>query len=345
MTDDVAGGLDEPDELQPEQGALALASPQDDWSRTDWEKAAAAVLRKSGMLSDDKPDDAVWAALTRTTYDGIEVPPLGTPDQASSPTRPRPSRVGGWDVRVRAFDGSDVVSELERGATSLWVLAEHVAADALAAFLDGVLLDLAPVVLETPTPAHAEALVALGRLAEAEPMIKALEHNARSFDRPWMLVIGARCRAMLLGAQGELDEAEQTVHAALTLHDRLPMPFERARTQLLLGQLQRRRRLKIAAATIGAALLAFEELGTELWAGRARAELERINVRPRQNGELTPSERRVAELVVTGMTTADVAAQLCVSVKTAEANLTRVYRKFDIHSRAELGRLMGALGQ
>jgi DNA-binding NarL/FixJ family response regulator len=53
----------------------------------------------------------------------------------------------------------------------------------------------------------------------------------------------------------------------------------------------------------------------------------------------------VAELVVTGMTTPDVAAQLCVSVKTAEANLTRVYRKFDIHSRAELGRLMGALGQ
>ena len=59
MTDDVAGGLDEPDELQPEQGALALASPQDDWSRTDWEKAAAAVLRKSGMLSDDDPDDTV----------------------------------------------------------------------------------------------------------------------------------------------------------------------------------------------------------------------------------------------------------------------------------------------
>jgi len=194
-------------------------------------------------------------------------------------------------------------------------------------------------------PDAVEALVALGRLAEAEPMIKALEHNARLFDRPWMLVIGARCRAMLLGAQGELDEAEQTVHAALTLHNRLPMPFERARTQLLLGQLERRRRLKIAAATIGAALLAFEEMGTELWAGRARAELERTNVRPTENGELTPSERRVAELVVTGMTTADVAAQLCVSVKTAEANLTRVYRKFDIHSRAELGRLMGALGQ
>jgi methylmalonyl-CoA mutase len=160
----VAGGLDEPDRLQPEQGALALASPEDDWSRADWEKAAAGVLRKAGRLTDDDPDDAVWAALTHTTYDGIEVPPLGTAEPDDLPTGARPSRAGGWDVRVRAADGSDVVTELERGATSLWVVAEQVAPDVLPAFLDGVLLDLAPVVLEGPTLGHAEALVALAPL-------------------------------------------------------------------------------------------------------------------------------------------------------------------------------------
>ena len=199
MTDDVAGGLDEPDELQPEQGALALASPEDDWSRTDWEKAAAAVLRKSGMLSDDDPDGAVWAALTRTTYDGIEVPPLGTPDQVTSPTRPRPPRHGGWDVRVRAFDGSDVVSELERGATSLWVLAEHVAADALATFLDGVLLDLAPVVLEAPTPAHAEALVALGPLHVDSNLGATEDADLVAFAR---LALGAGVRGIVVDGVG-----------------------------------------------------------------------------------------------------------------------------------------------
>jgi methylmalonyl-CoA mutase len=164
MSDDVAGGLDEPDQLQPQQGALALASPEDTWSRADWEKAAAGVLRKSRRLSDHDPDDAVWAALAHTTYDGIAVSPLGTPDQGTIPVTPRPTRVGSWDVRVRADDGSDVVSELERGATSLWVLAEHVAPEQLASFLDGVLLGLAPVVLEGPTSGHAEALVALGPL-------------------------------------------------------------------------------------------------------------------------------------------------------------------------------------
>ena len=62
---------------------------------------------------------------------------------------PRPSRVGAWDVRVACVRrGPQRVAELERGATSLWVVAEHVPPEQLASFLDGVLLDLAPVVLE-----------------------------------------------------------------------------------------------------------------------------------------------------------------------------------------------------
>jgi methylmalonyl-CoA mutase len=147
-----------------DQGALHLAGPDDDWSRADWEKAAAGVLRRMRRLSEDDPDDAVWGALTHTTYDGIEVPPLGTPDLVSRVAVPRPRRAGGWDVRVRAHQDTDLVAELEQGASSLWVSASEVAPDALPAFLDIVLLDLAPVVLDRPTRAHAEALVALGPL-------------------------------------------------------------------------------------------------------------------------------------------------------------------------------------
>jgi methylmalonyl-CoA mutase len=147
-----------------DQGALRLSGPEDAWSQADWEKAAAGVLRRMRRLSEDDPDAAVWAALTRTTYDGVEVPPLGTPDLVTRTAVPRPRRPGAWDVRVRVPDGSEVVSELERGATSLWVQCDEVAAVALPAYLDGVLLDLAPVVLDRPAPAHAEALVALGPL-------------------------------------------------------------------------------------------------------------------------------------------------------------------------------------
>jgi len=112
-------------------------------------------------------------------------------------------------------------------------------------------------------------------------------------------------------------------------------------TLLLLGQLQRRQRQKQgAAATLGEALRVFQELGTPLWAERVSAELERTNVSPVRGLGLTPSERRVAELAASGLTNRDVAAKLFVSTKTVEANLSQVYRKLGIRSRAELGRLM-----
>ncbi|HEY6646272.1 MAG TPA: LuxR C-terminal-related transcriptional regulator, partial [Mycobacterium sp.] len=127
-----------------------------------------------------------------------------------------------------------------------------------------------------------------------------------------------------------------------TAHEGLPMPFERARTLLLLGQLERRHRKKeSASASLQEALGIFERLHVRLWADRARAELARANVGPRQSSQLTPSEQRVAELAASGMKNRDVATTLFISPKTVEANLARIYRKLGIKSRAELGRHMG----
>jgi DNA-binding CsgD family transcriptional regulator len=186
------------------------------------------------------------------------------------------------------------------------------------------------------------ALISLGRHAEAEPMIAALEANGRGLDRPWMLAIGARCRAMWLAARGDVEAAVQMTQDAIAHHNRLPMPFERARTLLLLGQLQRRQRKKeTARATLSEAAVAFDALGAPLWADRARAELARSSAATNRAVGLTPSEERVAELAASGMTTRDVAAALFISPKTVETNLARIYRKLGIKSRAELGRLIG----
>ncbi len=107
------------------------------------------------------------------------------------------------------------------------------------------------------------------------------------------------------------------------------------------AELQRRRRQKdAAAATLGEALRTFEDLDTPLWADRVRADLTRTNVTSKQTTGLTPSELRVAELAASGMTNRDVSAALFISPKTVEANLSRIYRKLHIHSRAELGRYM-----
>jgi len=106
---------------------------------------------------------------------------------------------------------------------------------------------------------------------------------------------------------------------AMAGHDRLPMPFERARTQLLLGQLQRRQRQKdLSRTTLREALQAFEAMGTPLWAERARTELARAEATHTHVLALTPSELRLAELAASSMTNRDVGAALFISPKTIE---------------------------
>jgi DNA-binding CsgD family transcriptional regulator len=190
-------------------------------------------------------------------------------------------------------------------------------------------------------PDAIEALIQVGRLDDAERLIEVLERNGARLDRAWMLAVGIRGQAMLLAARGDVDAASAAANRALREHQRLPMPFELARTQLLVGQLQRRQKQReVASATLRESLSVFESLGTTLWAQRARAELDRASG-IRTHAELTASERRVAELAASGVTNREMAATLFISPKTVEANLSRVYRKLNIHSRAELGRIMG----
>ena len=115
------------------------------------------------------------------------------------------------------------------------------------------------------------------------------------------------------------------------------MPFERARTLLVLGAVQRRAKQRsLARETLGEALSSFSELGAAPWAERARAELARIGGRPRAESALTPTEQRLAALVVEGRSNKQVAAALFVTPKTVETQLSRIYRKLGIHSRLEL---------
>lgn len=132
---------------------LALTAEADRHSKSEWEAAAAAVLRKTKRLGEDDADELVWDKLTRTTLDGIAITPLGTPDLLGDlQTSGRPTRAGAWDIRARVA-GSDpkalneaALVDLDGGVTSLWV--ETSPETDLKAVLDKVLLDLAPVVLD-----------------------------------------------------------------------------------------------------------------------------------------------------------------------------------------------------
>ncbi len=186
-------------------------------------------------------------------------------------------------------------------------------------------------------PDEVEALVALGRLDEAEVLLRPFEEAGEELDRAWTKATGARCRALVLAGRGDLEGASAAVARALREHDGLPLPFELARTLLVSGTIERRaKRKKEARETLTRALEAFEELGAALWADRTRAELARIGGRASSSMALTPTEARVAALVATGRTNREVADALFVSVHTVEANLKRIYRKLGIRSRTEL---------
>jgi DNA-binding CsgD family transcriptional regulator len=184
---------------------------------------------------------------------------------------------------------------------------------------------------------HLEALIGLGELGRAEELLSGFEERARATSRPWALAPAARCRALLLAARGNPDAAAAAAEEALTHHERLPMPFELARTLLARGQLRRRAKQKRAAReSLQEALQIFQRLGAPLWAERARAELRRIGLRPPAPLELTPTEERVAGLVAAGHTNQEAAQALFLSVHTVEDNLRRIYRKLGVRSRTEL---------
>lgn len=190
-------------------------------------------------------------------------------------------------------------------------------------------------------PDAVEAMLAMGRLEDARPLIEVLEDHGRRHDHPWAVATGARCRGLLEAASGNLDEAEGALERSIAGFERLPQPFELARTLLAMGVVLRRsKRRRMARESLERALAMFEALGARLWVERSRIELGRIGGRPSSPLVLTPTEERIAELVAEGQTNREVAASLFLSVKTVETNLTRIYRKLGVGSRRELARRM-----
>jgi DNA-binding CsgD family transcriptional regulator len=244
----------------------------------------------------------------------------------------------GWNVSVLWASWALAVLALSQGNPQA---ADAALAPLAAMFDDGV-----------PEPARAfflpdqiEALIGLGRLERAERLLAGFGEAARRLDRTWALMLAARCRALLLAARGDLEAASGEAAEALTRCAGLELGIEVARTFLIAGQIERRRRRKACAAGhLRRAAELFEQMGAGLWSERARAELGRVGLRPPAPSLLTASERGVAELIAAGRTNREAAAQLFMSPKTVEANLARVYRKLGVHSRAELGAKLATMG-
>jgi DNA-binding CsgD family transcriptional regulator len=186
-------------------------------------------------------------------------------------------------------------------------------------------------------PDQVEALVSLGRIEDAEAVLAQYERAARRLQRHSALASAARCRGLILGATGQATAALDALTGAVRSELQLGRPFERARALLAQGVVARRaKRKNVADDALRGAVELFERLGAPAWADRARAERERIGLRPRSPATLTETERRVAELAAAGRRNREIAAELFMSTRAVEANLTRAYRKLGVRSRSGL---------
>jgi DNA-binding CsgD family transcriptional regulator len=186
----------------------------------------------------------------------------------------------------------------------------------------------------------AEAKVRGGRAADAEAILAAFDESQLA-TVPLLRAQAERCRGLL----AEADGFEAHFATALDLHTQAQSPFALARTRLCYGERLRRAGRRVEAREqLRAALETFDRVGAAPWSERVGAELRASGetLRRRESHEaeeLTPQELQIALQVSEGKTNKEVGAALFLSHKTIEFHLSRIYRKLDIHSRAELIRL------
>jgi DNA-binding CsgD family transcriptional regulator len=249
-------------------------------------------------------------------------------------------------IRVAEREGASRYATVAACAIGLWWLGQGDPAKAARAYVAAVEIEwhLEPAVPTSSflVPDAIEALALAGQVARARTLVDDVRRRTRRWNARTYRIPLRRALAVLALAEGEPERALSVLDARPDAPSDADLPFLRARSDLVRGRILRRLRQRSRARTaLQQAREAFNSLGSGPWAALAERELERIGDRPGKSTDLTPTEARVAELAAGGRTNREIAGALFLSVKTVEWNLTHVYQKLDVRSRAELA-AMGA---
>ncbi|HET6749023.1 MAG TPA: AAA family ATPase [Actinomycetes bacterium] len=182
--------------------------------------------------------------------------------------------------------------------------------------------------------------LAAGEEGRAAQVAAAVAEVAARNDVPSLAGAALRC-------QGLVERDPAVLRSAVEAYAQGPRPLELALTAEDAGRgFARRGDAAAAAPLLHQALAAYERLDAAREAARAEAILRELGIRRGRRGarrrpqlgwdSLTPTEHRVVDLVVEGLSNPQIGECLFVSRRTVQTHLAHVFTKLGISARAQL---------
>jgi DNA-binding CsgD family transcriptional regulator len=178
--------------------------------------------------------------------------------------------------------------------------------------------------------AAVEIMLACNDIRAARQAADELGALAQTLATPFARATAAQAHGAVLLVEGDPTAALTACRTAWTLWCELNVPYEAARTQVLIAQACRALHDRDSAnIELDAACRTFQQLG-------AAPDLARLQAadRPHAAAGLTSRELQVLRLVATGRTNRAVADELGLSEKTVARHVSNIFNKLDVSSRA-----------
>ena len=202
-------------------------------------------------------------------------------------------------------------------------------------------------------PAVIEVLTTAGQHDDARALVSRSAAALGERDAPLGSAALPHARGILCAADGQWGEASRHLVAAREEYRKLRCPYQESQAAEAAARGMFRAGDAGAEAMLRSSLAGYLELGAA-WDHARAAHLARqhgVRLAARHGGgrrsyghELSPQERKVAELAATGRTNRQIAAELFLSPNTVDKHMRAAMRKLGVRSRAAIARQLATSG-
>jgi DNA-binding CsgD family transcriptional regulator len=176
-----------------------------------------------------------------------------------------------------------------------------------------------------------EIMLASDDIPAARRAADELDAIAKTLATPFLRATAAQARGAVLLAENDPTSALSACRTAWTLWRELEVPYEAARTQVLIARACAALEDNDSAdLELQAARQTFQQLGAK----QDVASVHSLAETPHSTAGLTARELEVLRLVATGRTNRAIADALKLSEKTVARHISNIFNKLDVPSRA-----------